>query len=48
LHYEEHYRDGKRNDAACGAAAVSKWRSDGSLRHQLRYLNGKRVSSHHC
>ena len=48
LHYEEHYRDGKRNDAANGNPAVSKWRSDGTLRHQLRYRNGKRVTGRHA
>jgi hypothetical protein len=46
MHYEEHYLDGKRNDAASGRAAVSKWRSDGTLRHQLHYDNGRRIAGH--
>ena len=41
------YRDGKRNDAGNGNPAVSKWRADGTLRHQLRYRNGKRVTGRH-
>ena len=41
------YRDGKRTDAANGSPAVSKWRADGTLRHQLRYRNGKRITGRH-
>jgi len=42
VHYEERYRDGKRNDADDGTPAIRKWRNDGSVRHELRYVQGHR------
>ena len=41
-HYVERYTQGLRSDTE-GGAAVSKWRQDGTLRHELHYLNGVRV-----
>jgi antitoxin component YwqK of YwqJK toxin-antitoxin module len=42
LHYVERYTNGQRSDSA-GGAAVSKWRQDGTLRHELHYTRGVRV-----
>jgi len=41
-HYVERYTDGVRSDTD-GGAAVSKWRQDGTLRHELHYIRGVRV-----
>ena len=42
LHYQEHYRGGKRHDAVDGTPAIRKWRHDGTMRHELRYADGRR------
>jgi hypothetical protein len=41
-HDEERYMLGRRHDAANGSAAVRKWCSDGTPRHELHYRDGRR------
>jgi hypothetical protein len=44
IHYEERYRGGRRHDGPRGEAAVRKWRADGTMRHELHYHDGQRVT----
>lgn len=42
--YREHYRYGRRHDAG-SEAAITKWRSDGSLRARHNYYEGMRIEA---
>lgn len=42
VHYEERFFGGKRNDGK-DSAAIRKWRHDGTLRHELHYIHGRRI-----
>ena len=43
VHYEERFRYGRRHDVD-GAAAILKWRNDGTLRSELHYHEGVRIN----